>query len=309
MRVHVSLALAAAVALVACGGGATGPTPAARGFRIVTPDVVLAPGQELTSCYYFHTPNTELLAIKRWTSSMTPGSHHLVLYTTATDVMPPGTVSESGCGVLGAGNLPSWTYAARSPAAELALPADDGAGRPLGQEVPAGTPAFVQVHYLNPSSGPLTARVTIEAEALGAGVAYTRTAAYQATAATISIPPGATSHVESRTCAVPSGARFWWLSTHAHKHAVQTVVKAGAAPGTTVLLTSTDWEHPAVQGWSAPYYTFAANQLTYECTFDNPGNTTIRSGPADASDEACVAIGYYFPATGSLLCVDNTGPL
>jgi hypothetical protein len=112
----------------------------------VTPDVTLAPGQELTSCSYFHTPNTEPLAIKRWSSSMTPGSHHLVLSTTASDVQPPGTVSEVGCGAAGAGNLPRWVYSARSAAAELALPADDGAGRPLGQEIPAGTPAYVQVH-------------------------------------------------------------------------------------------------------------------------------------------------------------------
>ena len=77
----------------------------------------------------------------------------------------------------------------------------------------------------------------------------------------------------------------------------------------TVLLTSTDWEHPAVQGWSAPFHTFATGQLTYECTFDNTGSTTITSGPSDATDEACMAIGYFFPATTSLLCVDSTGPL
>jgi hypothetical protein len=64
-----------------------------------------------------------------------------------------------------------------------------------------------------------------------------------------------------------------------------------------------------VQGWTAPFYTFAADQLTYECTYNNAGNTTIRSGLVDATDEACMAIGYFFPATGPLLCVDNAGPL
>jgi hypothetical protein len=309
MRVHRSLALAVATTLVACGGSSTDATPAARGFQVVTPDVTLAPGQELTSCYYFHTPNSEPMAIKKWSSSMTVGAHDLVLYTTASDIMPPGTVSDVGCGAFVGGNLPSWTYAANSPTAALALPADDGSGKPLGLVVAAATPAFVQVHYVNSTSGSLTAHATISADALDAGVAYTRTAAYLATAATISIPPGATSHVESRTCGVPAGARFWALSTRAHKHAVQTLVEDGTAGAGTVLLTSTDWEHPAVKTWGAPFYTFATDKLTYQCTYDNPGISTITSGASDATDEACMAIGYFFPATRSLLCVDNTGPL
>jgi hypothetical protein len=308
MRAHHVLALATASTLVACGGS-SGETPSPRGLQIVTPDVTLAAGQELTSCYFLRTPNTEPLAITKWSSSLTSGAHDFVLYTTASDVMPPGTVSEAGCGAAGGGNLPRWVYAARSAAPALVLPSDDGAGRPLGQEIAAGTPAYVQVHFLNPTSAPLTAHVTINAEALGAGTAYTRTAAYQTYAASISIPPGVTSHVESRTCAVPAGVRFWWLSTKAHEHAVQTVVKDGTAASTTELLDSTDWEHPAVQVWSAPFYTFTASQLTYECTFNNTGSTTITSGPSDATDEACMAIGYFFPATTSLLCVDSTGPL
>jgi hypothetical protein len=80
--------------------------------------------------------------------------------------------------------------------------------------------------------------------------------------------------------------------------------------GSTTLFEGTDWEHPgATTVAAAPFLTFASNGLTSECTYDNPTNRTITTGSSYATDEECLAIGYFFPATDSLLCVNGLGPL
>jgi hypothetical protein len=304
------------LALVACGHPGAGPGPdagaPANGFQVTSPDVTIMPGQEITYCYYFRTPNTEQLVIKRWASSMTAGSHHMILYTTAADTMPPGTLSTQECGGFGTSNVPSWTYAAQTPTAEVVLPADDGAGLPLGQVVAARTPAYFQMHYLNATDAPISAHVTLTAEAYAPGTPFTRTEAYITYNGSISIPPHAIGHTESMTCAVPAGIKFWTMSTHSHKQSVKTVVKDGAPTSAAAVFTSTSWEHPGAVAWAAsPFYTFAANALTYECTYDNTGDnagSTVVSGPSAAKNEMCMATGYYFPATRPLFCLNSFGP-
>jgi hypothetical protein len=324
--VHLILALVLAACGKDGGGGDNGgggpdaanpPTdgdipPPARGFQVVSPDVTIMPGQEITYCYYFRTPNTEEMAIKKWSSVMTPGSHHMIMYTTASDTMPPGTISSTACGNFSVGNIPSWTYSAQTPTNETALPTDDGTGKPLGQKIAPNTPAYFQMHYLNASDVPIKAHVTLNAEAHAAGAAFTQTAPYVTYNSQISIPPGAINDVESMTCNVPAGIKFWTMSTHAHKQAIKTTVKDGGSTSNQIVFTSTDWQHPGAASWpTTPFYTFSTGKLTYECAYNNTGSnssTTITSGPSAETNEMCMAVGYYFPATKSLICFNNLGP-
>lgn len=316
MRPHLLVLLSL---VTACGSDGTttapdasGVEPPARGFQVVSPDVTIKPGEEVTYCYYFRTPNTETMVIKKWSSVMTPGSHHMIMYSTTGDAMPPGTISTATCGGFSGANVPSWTYSAQTPTSELALPTDDGTGLPLGQEIAAGTPAYFQMHYLNASDAPIKAHVTLNAEAYEAGVAYTRTAAYVTYNASINIAPHAIGDVESMTCSVPANIKFWMLSTHAHQQAVKTTVKDGMPASTAVPFTSTDWEHPGATMWMAPpFYAFSTSKLTYECTYNNTGpnaDSTVMSGPSAVTNEMCMATGYYFPATKPLVCLNNFGP-
>ncbi len=73
-----------------------------------------------------------------------------------------------------------------------------------------------------------------------------------------------------------------------------------------MVFESTDWEHPGAKNFSAPtFYTFASNNLTYECTYNNPTNRTIRYGNNVTTDEMCMAIGYFFPAVALKACYNN----
>jgi hypothetical protein len=294
------------------GGGSAG-TPA---FTITGPEIMLSPGQEVLYCYYFHTPNTEDIVVKKWSSTMSPGSHHLIFYLAQSAEMPDGTLTTANCGIGASGSIGSgfdvWTYSAATSPRELDLPSDDGTGKPVGQIIKANSPAYIQMHYLNAGETTLMAQVVVNAYAYPTGTVFTQTEPFISYNANISIPPHATNVVQAQTCAAPTGLNFWEMSTHAHKQAIDEQV----SDGSNVLVDSTDWSHPAETLWNQPsFYQFTDN-FTYSCTYDNtlpctdpndPCNAddTVQSGPSAATNEMCMGVGWYFPGSQPTVCINS----
>ena len=282
-----------------------GDTPS---FTVQSTDLVVPAGGEVTKCYYFHTPNTSPLAITKWSSHMTPGSHHMIMFWGSSTQPADGTIDEN-CGIgTGTAAVPIWVYASQTPDEELQIPTDDGTGTntPLAQPVPANQPAYFQMHYLNTTDADETVHVQINAYALATGVKYTETDAFVTYDAHISIPPEAVGVVATNTCSTPTGGTFWTMSTHSHKQSVETDVKDNAG---NMVFMSTDWEHPGAVDWNAPtFYQFPGNSLTFDCTYNNNdpsdpnSETTITDGPSAQTNEMCMATGYFFPATGAQFC-------
>jgi hypothetical protein len=308
--------LAFLIALAACGNGpgttggdddgtpdgnnTTPPDgslpPPARGFQIISPPVNIVAGDQRTYCYYFKLKTTEAYAVNKWQSHMTTGSHHLILYMT-TDLggHTDGEVSESGCGGGVGANSGIWTYASQTIDQTETLPTDDGSGKPLAMNIVAGQTGFVQMHYLNASDQDAMVHIEINADALDAGAQFTQTSAYVTYNDQINIPATSTNVTASSTCNLPTNAKFWTMSTHSHKQSVATKI----ADGTSMVFSSTDWEHPGSVNWNtAPFYAFT-NKLTISCTYDNPGSTAIVDGPSATTNEMCMAVGYYFLPSGT----------
>ncbi len=282
------------------------PPPVVRSFTLETPDIVVAPQTETAFCYFFHTPNTETVALRRLASTLLPGVHDVLLFTIAEDVQPPGTLIESPCGFgTGAGAVtghPALLYAANEPAAEVVMPSDDGNGQPVGLDLAAGTPAFLAIHVINATGSTIHVPVTLTAEALPAGLGHTRTNTYVTFNGNVDIPPQTNGHVESFTCDTPAGGKFWRLSMQTHKQGVHTRI----LDTSTTVFEGTDWEHPGAATFAGPaFYSFGIDRLTYECTYDNPTNRTIQAGDSPQTDEICVALAYFFPATESRFCFNN----
>jgi hypothetical protein len=291
------------ITVVACGGDSTDDTlelePA---FEIASSTITLQPGEETTKCFYFTTPNTETVAIHKWVSDMTPGSHHMIMFRSLDGMQAPdGTVDED-C----SSGIPVPVYGTQVPHEEVTFPEDDGFGKPLAQDIPPASKGYFQMHYFNTSDEVLSASVVLKAYSLPAGVEYTRTDLFATYNNDIRIPPGATNHVETATCDTVFG-KFWSLSSHSHKQSIQTTIKEGDS----VVFTSDDWEHPGTKEYrSAPFYTFESGKLTWECTYNNTGdnaNRTVTAGQSAQTDEMCMATGYYFPAVGPRGCVLNNG--
>jgi hypothetical protein len=287
---------------VACGSETTDEIPIEPAFTITSTPIMLQPGEEVTKCWYFTTPNTETVAIHKWVSDMTPGSHHMIMFRSLDGMQPAdGTIDET-C----SGGIPVPVYGTQIPHEETLFPDDDGFGKPLAQDIPPGSKGYFQMHYFNTSDDVLTVNVTLEAFALPTGTEYTRTDLFATYNADISIPPGATNYTVSATCDTVLG-KFWSLSSHSHKQSIATAIKEGD----NVVFTSSDWEHPGTAEFrSAPFYVFDSGKLTWECTYNNTGDNatrTITDGQSAQTDEMCMATGYYFPAVGPRGCFMTGG--
>jgi hypothetical protein len=285
---------------------------ACPGFTMQTPSVPVAAGEELITCYYFHATNAGTLGLRRISSTGGAGLVSLVLYATVdagglpADRQPPGTLSPFECGFAQSNNTTAQrVYSAHAASETLAIPADDGAGQALAIEVAAGQPLFVQMHFLNTTDQPIASGMALTALGYPAGVPYVKTATYITYNGNLSLPPMSTS-TASDNCAVPAGARFWWFSTETHKLATNATLSNGA----TMLVSSTDWQAPAISTFGPPaFYAFGAGErLTYACTYFNTNNFTVHSGES-SNDEVCMGLSYYFPADRARFCFNNVGPL
>lgn len=269
-------------------------------FEIKSPDIPLAAGQEFTKCFYFHTANTAQAAINEWVSDLTPGSHHLIMFLNTTGASQPadGTIDENCSFGNSATNIPAWTYAAAVPHQDEVMPSDDGSGKPLAQNIAPGTPGFVQMHYLNASDTDEMVHIDIKAYALADGAAYTPTAPYITYTKGFSVPPGASTITGS--CSVPNvpNVKFWQLSSHTHKQGVDVKI----SDASSMVYDTTNWEHPDVKQWTtAPFYAFSSGKVDWACSYQNSGTTTIQEGQSAATNEMCMATGYYFPGTAAKL--------
>jgi hypothetical protein len=194
-----------------------------------------------------------------------------------------------------------WIYAAEPDATEMTLPADDGAGRPVAMEIPPNSAGFLMIHHDNTTNQPITTNVRLNAEGLETPV-YTTTETYVAYTGALAIPPQTAGHYQARSCLLPAGARFWRWSMRAHKQAVRMT----ALDGADVLYQSLDWSRPGASTWpSAPFLTFASPRVTYACTWNNPTTRTIHVGSSQESEEECIAVGYFFPATEPVHCYNG----
>ena len=238
------------------GGTPDGGGAVPRGFQLQSKDVVIPPSQQFTYCFFFTTPNTETLAINKWKSVMTPGVRFMALFVGG-ERGPAGIASCPNLSNSSASLVPAWAYSSYMAESELAFPSDDGTGMPLGFELPAQKEAYLMMHYVNETAQPITAHVTLTAEALPEGAAFTKTSTFLTYNSAIKIPALATNHIESRTCNTLPDTKFWSMGMHAYKKAVKMTVKNGTSASANIAYQSSDWANPTQKTWpSNPFYTF-----------------------------------------------------
>jgi hypothetical protein len=292
--------------LVGCGGGGGGGGgPDAGGsfqegtpFQLKSPDIPLAAGEEATYCYYF-TIHGDAAGVTKWESTMSPGSHHLIVFFTGDAQQPDGMLVKGCPGIAGAisiGNLPIWAYSAQEPTHSTTMP--QGIGITIGAE----QHGFVQMHYLNATDNALQAHVEVTGHRFAAGTQYTPAAAYVTYSTNINIPKGVgmTGSAEG-SCPVPAGMKFFTLSTHAHRRSVRAYIK----DGDSMVLDGNDWEHPPINVYDAPQFYEFKNLLTYHCDYVNDLDQAVHDGPSAATNEMCMAVGYIFPTSKVAFCLDS----
>jgi hypothetical protein len=202
----------------------------------------------------------------------------------------PGMTGFSGAG----GTPPVWAYGTQQPEGRLEMPSG------VGVVLKAHQPLIVNMHYVNPGTEALKVQVKVNVETFAKGETYIPAAAFVTYNTAINIPPNGTQTVQG-DCDVPTGAKFFALTTHSHKY----TTKAAVNDADKVVLTTEDWGHPTQSAFATPFLQFASGKLSYHCDYMNTSSETVTTGESAVKNEMCMAIGYYFPATETKLCVNS----
>jgi hypothetical protein len=285
--------------------------PSGVGIQFATPPgaFTVNPGQEIFPNYCVTvTSDFQVGGFQSW---MTNGSsHHFILYNQG--AVAAGT-PDGQCQVGGH----NWMYATSTPGAVVT----ENFPPNVGLDLPANTQLNINMHFINPGSTPNSPQVKVN-------LLEAHNVMYQAATMTsfnvqINVPAataaGPGTQTVSGTCTAPAGSNFFSMSTHTHKHATdawitythngqtQEIVHTGMVstyPADQEPGSGTDWEHPGVGLWVSPNFLTvqSGDSFGYNCSYVNMDTTTaVTVGETAASNEMCMAIGYYFPA-GSAFC-------
>jgi hypothetical protein len=291
----------AAGGVAAIGSGLYDPVtnelhaPAAGdGVQISTKAFDLAPGEERFACFHTEIPIDGEIDVHYYESKMAQGSHHFILYKNDRDTAPLGSQDGTGC-LTG---FQSWVYSSAQPHIDLKMP--EGVAMVLASR----QRVVFDMHYINTTDHTLHAQVTLNV-VLAKGT-FQRAASLISYNTAIRVPARGTQTVGG-DCTPGTGAKFFYMLTHTHRRGKLATINRVLANGQLgeQLVKSTDWEVPEEKKYlTDPYLTFKAGEkFHYSCDYENDLNQVVTSGPSAATNEMCMAITYYFPASAGGSCL------
>jgi hypothetical protein len=274
------------------------------GIQIATPPgaITVQPNQEQFLCFYKTLPNNATIEVGKIQSYMTQNSsHHFIAYQVGGGGLAGGTKMADGTLQQCAFGGGTWMYATSVSGEIIEMDMPSGVGLPMA----AGTQIMLNMHFINTGTTPVKPQVKLN-------LMYAQNVQYQAAAMVsfntgINIPAasplGPGKQTVGGTCSAPVGSKFFAMTTHTHKHAVESKVNYISGGTTTNIVDTTDWEHPDVGLWNAPNFLTvkAGDSFTYSCAYTNTTNSPVTVGETAATNEMCMSIGYYFPA-GTAAC-------
>jgi hypothetical protein len=264
-------------------------------------------GGEIFDCQYVQLPAAQawLVAAQH---NYTPGSHHMLLYTTALTAIPAGGGQVQDCYEGTGNNIMSDArgvlYGGQTPTGSETYPAG------IGLPTVASEVLIFQVHYLNASASALDATVNVD-------LTFDTNAADITTQAGtiffydpfIDVPSGATAKASMR-CLIPSGITLLYASSHYHARGVgygAYIDPAVDQLGATPFYTSNSWSSPTNAQLTMPIA--AGSRLRFECDYDNSAGTqAYYAGQSAQDNEMCMFIGTYYPEMGQSADYCQAGP-
>jgi hypothetical protein len=286
MRRTILLACLAAVACDTADSGADTVTLALDPF-------VVQPGEEGLRCQTFANPVGGDAAIRAFAADLDRGGHHLLVWRQdgATDT-PLGPCGQDP----GYENL--LFQSQRAGNARVELPPDAVAS------IPSSAGLYVQIHYLNSGSEPVTIANRLSLELAGDGEAAALSALFFDNLS-IRVPAGSTGTVIEKSCPIDRDADLVWVSSHMHSHGLDFTIRSGDE-----LIYRTDTaDGPPMQVFDPPVHLARGSEVTYACTYRGEPDRDITFGPSLADDAMCSMVGGWLPAGGAepglLGCADG----
>jgi hypothetical protein len=259
---------------------------------------MLAPNQESTVCVDLRMPTTEDVDVVRFTSELTVGGHHIILYKSAatqetTTPRPCSAILDVVGNNIGvSATVP--IFIAQQSNTVLNFPPG------VGYKVAAQQMMTLEFHFLNTSAQSVTARGTVhmttgKPETIqqesnlffrgpGPGVLW--------------VPPGPSTYTSFYTPRAPTST-FFAMTTHVHHLSTSSSIGFGTAGQLSTVFSSNSWDNPPLKTFEPPLSLTAGQGFQLSCSWNNTTGMTVGFGESAKTDEMCIVWGYFYPDTGA----------
>lgn len=261
-------------------------------------------GQEIFDCQYVTLPDVQAFMIKGQ-HEYTPGSHHLLLYTTDLTTIPAGQTGVQSCYEGSSGVMSHVTgvlYAGQVPMGSETLPPG------VGLETSPGQVLLFQVHYLNATPSTLDVKVNVQLTLDVTPTIDQKAGILFFYDPYIDVPAGAMAKASMR-CPIPSDITLLYASSHYHSRGDNYgawIDPAVDQMGTTPFYTSSSWSSPPNEQFAMAIK--GGSRLRFECDYDNSaGTASYFQGQSALTNEMCMFVGLYYPLMNPIadFCADG----
>ena len=271
---------------------------------IVKQDV--PPGEEYTQCITRRLDDlTEDTWISQIKGTLSPGSHHMIVYASfaTQEVLEP--MPCMGFSGLFMGDVPLFIVQQRQT--ELTLPVDDG--RQVAFMLNAEQMVRIEMHFINTTSetididGAVEFIPTEEPDPIRADFAFWGTT--QLHQGDSFIPPMTAGDTGLLFQAGTPGTKSFAATTHQHQLGTRMRLWYAEGPddSSAPVVDNTDWSDPPLQIFDPPLVWDGTTGFAYRCEYDNPSEFAVSFGEG-YYDEMCFLWHYYYPGNGPDICTD-----
>ena len=277
--------------LASCSTRPAGLAP----VRLESLDYTLAPGEERYLCYTMTLPLGHETTAVAYRPEYGQGTHHIFFGYT----LSPEPDGFSECNVL---QRNTWIplFVGGQGTTDLELP--PGAANRL---VP-GTQLLLQLHVLNASSSPITARTAVEMELVEPVDSLVPAGIFGFDDRRVAIPPHATRATQVLTCTPGHHMEVFAVLGHMHQYGQHVEIFRGM-PDTGEVLFDELFSFRDQPTIPMHFVVEPTDTISIRCTYDNPLDTPIVYGESSLN-EMCVGVFYYTPGDVLDGCIGSTTP-
>jgi hypothetical protein len=292
------LPLALIVSCAASCGNGSDPANDTREIAVQTDEFDVPPGAEIFMCKVSDVVLDAPFDVTRVRGVQSTGGHHAVLFYTTEPMEPSGTHA------CGEDEMTKWRFVGGGDqSSELKFHLPPG----VAVQIPKGARLVLQSHYVNTGKTALRVRDLVAIETpLDTSKITARADSLIVNDSEFRIPAHGT-QLRVSDCTIESDIKLLNIMGHTHEWGDRVrigLLRAGA--------DKTQWLYNETDGvrlqFNAPLLDFTADgspglslnkgdRVRLECTWKN---TTM--GTLEFPKEMCVAIGYYMPGNGAIVC-------
>jgi hypothetical protein len=271
---------------------------------VLTMSSTLDASLETERCRFFQAP-PEGLWIAGQEVRYTPGSHHVLLFSTSYTSIPSqdshGTDRPDAVGVFPCadGAAADWdidgVVAGAQSAATDPLRAPDG----VALHVPGNAVLLMNTHYLNAAPHPVDTTATVSLSLVDGSTVMQEAGVLFFYNFWIRVPGHGQAEARMR-CPITRDVTLIDAQSHMHARGVGYRADLLHGDGTSEpLYTSDSWENVPVKLFSPGQLLPAGSSVDYRCEYQSNEDRTIRQG-LTTKDEMCMFVGVYYPRDAQL---------